>query len=143
MFIENYYVKHHKHNTSHHPAVGEGHINTHSHPPPVTLCEETGQVYYSTPQEVVPQESNDTYSHIHHDTITGRGASKKSREGTVAEDVEMGESTPVETNPKNKLWEQTCVLKLALKLEWRRGRQSQVMICPRNTATRKRMRIKM
>ena len=28
-----YYVKHHKHNTSHHPAVG------HSHPPPVTLCD--------------------------------------------------------------------------------------------------------
>ena len=82
-----YYVKHHKHNTSHHPAVGEGHINTHSHPLPVTLCEETGQVYYSTPQEVAPQESSDTYSHIHHDTITGRGASKKSREGTVAEDV--------------------------------------------------------
>ena len=82
------YAKHHKHNTSHHPAVGEGHINTHSHPPPVTLCEETGQVYYSTPQEV---ESNDTYSHIHHDTITGRGASKKSREDTVAEDMEMGE----------------------------------------------------
>ena len=83
-----YYVKHHKHNTSHHPAVGEGHINTHSHPPPVTLCEETGQVYYSTPQEVVPQESSDTYSHIHHDTIMGRGASKKSREETVAEDME-------------------------------------------------------
>ena len=82
-----YYVKH---NNSHHPAVGEGHINTHSHPPPVTLCEETGQVYYSTTQEVVPQESNDTYSHIHHDTITGRGASKKSREDTVAEDMEMG-----------------------------------------------------
>ena len=35
----------------------------------------------------MPQESNDTYSHIHHDTITGRGASKKSRD---AEDVEMG-----------------------------------------------------
>ena len=29
-------------------------------------------------------------SHIHHDTITGRGASKKSREDTVAEDMEMG-----------------------------------------------------
>ena len=86
-----YYVKHYKHNTSPHPAVGEGHINTHSHPPPVTLCEETGQVYYSTPQEVVPQESNDTYSHIHHDTFTGRGAIKKSREDTVAKDVEMGE----------------------------------------------------
>ena len=39
----------------------------------------------------MPQESSDTYSHIHHDTITGRGASKKSREDTVAEDVEMGE----------------------------------------------------
>ena len=85
-----YYVKHHKNNTSHHPAVGEGHINTHSHPPPVTLCEETGQVYYSTPQEVVPQESNDTYSHTHQDTTTGRGASKKSRGDTVAEDVKMG-----------------------------------------------------
>ena len=39
----------------------------------------------------MPQESNDTYSHIHHDTITGRGASKKGREETVAEDMEMGE----------------------------------------------------
>ena len=38
----------------------------------------------------MPQESSDTYSHIHHDTITGRGASKKSREDAVAEDVEMG-----------------------------------------------------
>ena len=38
----------------------------------------------------MPQESNDTYSHIHHDTITGRGASKKSRDDTVAEDMEMG-----------------------------------------------------
>ena len=38
----------------------------------------------------MPQESSDTYSHIHHDTITGRGASKKSREDIVAEDVEMG-----------------------------------------------------
>ena len=38
----------------------------------------------------MPQESSDTYSHIHHDTITGRGASKKSREGTVAEGMEMG-----------------------------------------------------
>ena len=37
----------------------------------------------------MPQESSDTYSHIHHDTITGRGASKKSN--TVAEDMEMGE----------------------------------------------------
>ena len=70
--------------------MGEGHINTHSHPPPVTLCEETGQVCYSTPQEVVPQESHDTYSHIHHDTITGRGAGKKNREDTVAEDMEIG-----------------------------------------------------
>jgi hypothetical protein len=40
-----YYVKHHKHNTSQHTAEGEGH--THSHTQPVTLCEETGQVYYS------------------------------------------------------------------------------------------------
>ena len=38
----------------------------------------------------MPQESSDTYSHPHHDTITGRGVSKKSREDTVAEDVEMG-----------------------------------------------------
>ena len=36
----------------------------------------------------MPQESSDTYSHIHHDTITGRGASKKSREETVAEGIE-------------------------------------------------------
>ena len=70
--------------------MGEGHANTHSHPPPVTLCEETGQVYYSTPQEVVSQESNDTHSHTHHDTNTGSGASKKSRENTVTENVEMG-----------------------------------------------------
>ena len=47
-----YYVKHHKHNTSHHPAVGEGHVNTHSHPPPVTLCEDNGQAYYTAAERV-------------------------------------------------------------------------------------------
>ena len=81
-------------------------------------------------QEVVQQESSD---HIHHDTITGRGASKKSRDDTVAEDIEMVEYSmlyPVETNPEMRIWEQTCVLKLVLKLERRRGRQSQVMISP-------------
>ena len=68
-----------------HPAVGEGHNN----PPSVTLCEEIGQVYYSTSQEVVPQESNNIYSRIHHDTITERGVS---REDGVAdsEDMRMG-----------------------------------------------------
>jgi hypothetical protein len=55
-----YYVKHH--NTSQLTADGEGH--THSHTQPVTLCEETGQVYYSTVQEVVPQDPEDMYSHI-------------------------------------------------------------------------------
>ena len=38
----------------------------------------------------MPQESSDTYSHNYHDTIMGRGASKKRREDTVAEDMEMG-----------------------------------------------------
>ena len=60
----------------------------------------------------MPQESNDTYSHIHHDTITGRGASKKSREGTVAEDVEMGEYSsgdkPQEQVVGADLRSQTC-----------------------------------
>jgi hypothetical protein len=54
-----YYVKHHQHNTT---AEGEGH--THSHTQPVILSEETGQVYYSTAQEVAPQDSEDMYSHI-------------------------------------------------------------------------------
>jgi hypothetical protein len=54
-----YYVKYHQNNTT---AEGEGH--THSHTQPVTLSEETGQVYYSTAQEVAPQDSEDMYSHI-------------------------------------------------------------------------------
>ena len=53
-------------------------------------------------KSTIPHLSNDTYSHIHHDTITGRGASKKSREDTVAEDVEMGGYSMVSYGDKSQ-----------------------------------------
>ena len=61
-----YCVKHHKHNTSHHPAVGEGHD---SHPPPVTLCEETGQVHYSTSTAAEREDSSLEYSYVQRETL--------------------------------------------------------------------------
>jgi hypothetical protein len=57
-----YYVKHHKHNTSQHTGEEEG--DTHSHTQPVTLCEETGQVYYSTAQDAVREGSPLDYSYV-------------------------------------------------------------------------------
>ena len=69
--------RYHKHKTSHHTALGEGHshAHTHSHPPPVKMCEETGQVCYSSPPEALGQlsPSHDTYSHIQQDTSERRG----------------------------------------------------------------------
>ena len=63
--------RYHKHKTSHHTALGEGqsHAHTHSHPPPVKMCEETGQVCYSSPPEALGQlnPSHDTYSHLQRD----------------------------------------------------------------------------
>ena len=60
--------RYHKHKTSHHTALGErhSHAHTHSHPPPVKMCEETGQVCYSSPPEALGQlsPSHDTYSHL-------------------------------------------------------------------------------
>ena len=68
--------RYHKHKTSHHTALGEGHshAHTHSHPPPVKMCEETGQVCYSSPPEALGQlsPSHDTYSHIQRDISEGR-----------------------------------------------------------------------
>ena len=72
--------RYHKHKTSHHTALGEGHshAHTHSHPPPVKMCEETGQVCYSSPPEALGQlsPSHDTYSHIQRDTSEGRGGAQ-------------------------------------------------------------------
>ena len=79
----------HKHKTSHHTALGEGHshAHTHSHPPPVKMCEETGQVCYSSPPEALGQlsPSYDTYSHLQRDTSEGRGGAQSHRGGSNEE----------------------------------------------------------
>ena len=68
--------RYHKHKTSHHTALGEGHshAHAHSHSPPVKMCEETGQVCYSSPPEALGQlsPSHDTYSNLQRDTSKGR-----------------------------------------------------------------------
>ena len=79
--------RYHKHKTSHHTALGEGHshAHTHSHPPPVKMCEETGQVCYSSPPEALGQlsPSHDTYSHLQRDTSEGRGGAQSEGEYSV------------------------------------------------------------
>ena len=79
----------HKHKTSHHTALGEGHshAHTHSHPPPVKMCEETGQVCYSSPPEALGQlsPSHNTYSHLQRDTTEGRGGAQSHQGGTNKE----------------------------------------------------------
>ncbi len=59
-----YCAKHHKHNTT---ALGEGtHASPHSHPPPVALCEETGQALYSVVQDEAG-ENEENYSLVQHE----------------------------------------------------------------------------
>ena len=81
--------RYHKHKTSHHTALGEGHshAHTHSHPPPVKMCEETGQVCYSSPPEALGQLSplHDTYSHIQRDASVGRGGAQSHQGGSNEE----------------------------------------------------------
>ena len=81
--------RYHKHKTSHHTALGEGHshAHTHSHPPPVKMCEETGQVCYSSPPEALGQmsPSHDTYSHIQRDISEGRGRAQSHQGGSREE----------------------------------------------------------
>ena len=83
--------RYHKHKTSHHTALGEGHshAHTHSHPPPVKMCEETGQVCYSSPPEPLGQlsPSHDTYSHIQQDASEGRGGTPSHQGGSNEEGV--------------------------------------------------------
>ena len=78
--------RYHKHKTSHHTALGEGHSHTqtHSHPPPVKMCEETGQVCYSSPPEALGQltPSHDTYSHLQQDASEGRGGAQSHQGGS-------------------------------------------------------------
>ena len=78
--------RYHKHKTSHHTALGEGHshAHTHSHPPPVKMCEETGQVCYSSPPEALGQlsPSHDTYSHLQQDASEGRGGAQSHQGGS-------------------------------------------------------------
>ena len=79
--------RYHKHKTSHHTALGEGHsyAHTHSHPPPVSKYEETGQVCYSSPPEALGHlnPSHDTYSHLQRDTSEGRGGAQSEGEYSV------------------------------------------------------------
>ena len=81
--------RYHKHKTSHHTALGEGHshAHTHSHPPPVKMCEETGQVCYSSPPEALGQlsPSHDTYSHIQRDASERRGGAQSHQGGSNEE----------------------------------------------------------
>ena len=77
--------RYHKHKTSHHTTLGEGHshAHTHSHPPPVKMCEETGQVCYSSPPEALGQlsPSHNTYCHLQRDTSEGRGGAQSHQGG--------------------------------------------------------------
>ena len=77
--------RYHKHKTSHHTALGEGH--SHAHPPPVKMCEETGQVCYSSPPEALGQlsPSHDTYSHLQRDISEGRGGAQSHQGGSDEE----------------------------------------------------------
>ena len=81
--------RYHQPKTSHHTALGEGHshAHTHSHPPPVKMCEETGQVCYSSPPEALGQlsPSHDTYSHIQRGTSEGRGGAQSHQGGSNEE----------------------------------------------------------
>ena len=81
--------RYHRHKTSHHTALGEGHshAHTHSHPPPVKMCEEIGQVCYSSPPEALGQlsPSHDTYSHLQQDTSEGRGGAQSHQGGSNEE----------------------------------------------------------
>ena len=79
--------RYHKHKTSHHTALGEGHshAHTHSYQPPINKYEETGQVCYSSPPEALRQlsPSHDTYSHLRRDTSEGRGGAQSEGEYSV------------------------------------------------------------
>ena len=90
--------RYHKHKTSHHTALGERHIHahTHSHPPPVKMCEETGQVCYSSPPEALGQlsPSHNTYSHLQRDTTEGRGGAQSHLGGTNKEGGLSHENSP-------------------------------------------------
>ena len=81
--------RYHKHKTSHHTALGEGHshAHTHSHPPPIKMCEETGQICYSSPPEALGQlsPSHDTYSHIQRGTSERRGGAQSHQGGSNEE----------------------------------------------------------
>ena len=88
--------RYHKHKTSHHTALGEGHshAHTHSHPLPVKMCEETGQVCYSSPPEALGQlsPSHDTYSHLRRDISEGRGGAQSEGEYSVVHMKECKEN---------------------------------------------------
>ena len=90
--------RYNKHKTSHHTALGEGHshAHTHSHPPPVKMCEETGQVCYSSPPEALGQlsPSHDTYSHLQRDTSEGRGGAQSHQGGSNEEGGQSHGNSP-------------------------------------------------
>ena len=79
--------RYHKHKTSHHTALGDGHshAHTHSHPPPVNKYEEAGQVCYSSPPVGQLSPSHDTYSHLQRDTSEGRGGAQSEEADTAVD----------------------------------------------------------
>ena len=79
--------RYHKHKTSHHTALWEehSHAHTHSHTPPVKMCEEIGQVCYSSLPEALGKlsPSHGTYSHLQQDISEGRGGAQSEGEYSV------------------------------------------------------------
>ena len=67
--------------------MGEGHANTHSHPPPVTLCEGTGQAYYSTKTAAEREDSLLEYSYVQRETLLERETPKPSNSPSGEYDV--------------------------------------------------------
>ena len=90
--------RYHRHKTSHHTALGEGHSHAHtnSHPPPVKMCEETGQVCYSSPLEALGQlsPSHDTYSHLQRNASEGRGGAQSHQGGSNEEGGQSHGNSP-------------------------------------------------
>ena len=90
-----YSAKHHKHNTSPHSTLGEGAQpgpHPHSHPPPHSLCEETGQALYFTEQDEAGEENH--YSTLQHGTNRLRGGAQlheRSSNAPREEEQDMGE----------------------------------------------------
>ena len=95
--------KNHKHNASTDTALGESYTtrqqhNPHSERGHASLCKETGQVYYSTPEdgEGEADSSHQIYNRLAHDTHnTGEQSQATAMNSTLQGNYEMGEYSTV------------------------------------------------